>query len=108
MANVYRTALNPPSKHYDFDTTNEARADWAERAIKNGCDAEADSLDLTEHPEVVYQDLKDLVSNLIHFCHRAGIEWDEVESAAVDAAIGDLEDGPEAKRDAERFPEVST
>ena len=80
---------------------NEGRADWAEQAIVNGSDAEAQVVD---EPGLVYQDVSDLLANIIHFCVRAGIDWDDVVGHAETAAQGDLEDGPETARDTERFP----
>jgi hypothetical protein len=103
----YRTENPHVGRHYDGATTNEARADWAESAIAHGCDAEAQRVDEPHVADCAYQDVKDLLSNLVHFCHRAGIEWEDVVDAAESAAEGDLEDGPEAKRDTERFPERS-
>ena len=86
---------------YNFDAQNESRADLAEWSIAVGSDREGE-----EHPELVEQDTADAVANIIHFCARAGLDWDAVVRRAESAARGDLEDGPEAVRDAERFPEA--
>lgn len=94
----YRTAHSLP-------LDNEGRADWAEQAIVNGSDAEAQDLDLNEYPQTVEQDVSDLLANVIHFCIRAGLDWDSVVERAERAAVGDLEDSPETVRDADRFPD---
>jgi hypothetical protein len=49
-------------------------------------------------------DVSDLLGNLIHFCARAGVSWDAMVDKAERAVEGDREDGPEAVRDTDRFP----
>jgi hypothetical protein len=94
--NDYRTNIV-----YDFDDQNESRADQAEWALAVATDRNGeDKLDETG----VFTDVSDLVGNLIHFCARAGLDWSDVCAHGEHAAEGDLSDGPEAKRDSDRFP----
>lgn len=84
---------------YDFDTQNESRADQAERALAVATDRNGE-----DDPADVLADVSDLLANVIHFCARAGLDWDALVGQAERAASGDLEDGPEAVRDTDRFP----
>jgi phosphoribosyl-ATP pyrophosphohydrolase len=83
------------------ETQNESRADLAEKALTVATDRNGE-----QHPSDVATDVSDLLAHLIHFCARAGLEWDELVGKAERAAEGDLEDGPEAARDTDRFPDA--
>lgn len=93
-AKTYRTDVR-----YDFDAQNESRADRAEWALAVATDRSGES-DASE----THLDVSDLLGNLMHFCVRAGLDFDEMVASAKRAAEGDLEDGPETKRDTDRFP----
>lgn len=49
-------------------------------------------------------DLLYALAHLMHFCRRAGIDWDAAVEQAAGYAVSDLEDGPPVKRDTDRFP----
>jgi hypothetical protein len=82
-----------------IDAQNERHADLAEVAIAAATDQLGE-----RGPDDVFTDVADTVAHVIHFCHRAGIDWDAVVEKAADWATGDLTDGPPAKRDTDRFP----
>jgi hypothetical protein len=82
---------------------NESRADSAEAMLAVGSDKLGEKEE--ERPSGVFTDVSDALAHFVHFCARAGLDFDEVVDKAVRAAQGDLEDGPEAARDTERFPE---
>jgi hypothetical protein len=89
---------------YNFNDQNESRADQAERVLAIGTDrngeCEADA-------RGVFTDVSDLLANMRHFCDRAGIDYDAVSDHSRNAYEGDLaEDGPIAKRDTDRFPDL--
>jgi hypothetical protein len=100
---IYSTPLALTAT-YDSPTRNEHRADLAEAAISCATDAEAQDVERDDIHAAAYQDVSDLLANLIHFCHRAGLDWETLLGSAERAAEGDLEDGPEAARDTDRFP----
>lgn len=81
----------------DEDNVNEVRADLGEAAVLVGCIDSAADDDWDAH-------VSDALANVIHFCHRAGVDAADLFNNAVRSAEGDLEDGCEAKRDAGRFP----
>lgn len=84
---------------YDMREQNESRADLAEWALVvatdcNGQDAAQD----------VFLDVSDLIANLMHFCQRAGLDWDDVQEHGLNGFQGDAADGPPVQRDKQRFP----
>lgn len=91
----YRDALNSDR----MTDPNEARADDAEFALKATTDRNGE-----DEPNGVFTDVSDLLAHVVHFCARAGIDFEAVVDHAAHAAQGDLEDGPEAARDTDRFP----
>jgi hypothetical protein len=81
-----------------IDAQNERHADLAEMAVaqrrtRRRSDAAG-----------VFTDVADTLAHLIHFCRRAGIDWDAAVEKAAEYATGDLTDGPPVKRDTDRFP----
>lgn len=84
---------------YDRSAQNESRADLAEAALRVATDRNGEA-----HVADVFLDVSDLVGNLIHFCARAGLDWTDACAHGEHGAIGDLEDGPTAARDTDRFP----
>lgn len=100
----YRTDTISPAAY--LKRGNEARADVAEAMLAVGSDRLAECEE--EAPNGAFTDVSDTLAHFVHFCARAGIDFDEVVAHAERAAMGDLEDGPEAARDAERFPERVT
>lgn len=82
------------------ETQNESRADLAEAMLAVGTDRNGENAD-----EDVATDVSDALANLAHFCVRAGLDFGALVDKASNAATGDLEDGPEAARDTDRFPE---
>lgn len=94
---MYRTDTN-----YQHDETqNESRADKAEEILAEFSDKNAE----TDGTAGVFTDVSDVLAHFIHLCARAGLDFDEIVASAERAAQGDLEDGPEAARDDDRFPE---
>ena len=91
----YRT--NTP---YEFDKQNESRADRAEWALAVSTDRNGET-DVGD----TYLDISDLVGNLMAFCDRTGIAWDDVCAHGERGYEGDSEDGPRAVRDTDRFPD---
>lgn len=92
------------SARYTHDETrNESRANVAEKILSAHSDRNAEDED--SPTQGAFLDVTDVLADFIHFCARAGLEWDEVVDKAARSHAGDLEDGPEAKRDTERFPE---
>lgn len=84
----------------DYDDTariNEARADLGQAAVMVGCVDWHSDADWEAH-------VSDAVANVVHFCRRAGVDPDLLVESALRSAAGDLDDGPEATRDATRFP----
>jgi len=78
---------------------NEQRADRATAILARGTDnAAAD-----DGTAGLFTDMSDLIADLIHLCARAGLDFEDVVAHAETAAAGDLEDGPEARRDTERW-----
>jgi hypothetical protein len=88
------------SARIDYDDDggiNESRADLGQSAVMVGCvDWHADE-DWGSH-------VSDAVANVVHFCRRAGLDPEALMQSVLQSAEGDLEDGPEASRDAVRFP----
>jgi hypothetical protein len=92
--NDYRTNIA-----YDHGHQNESRADRSEWMLAVSSDRSGEN-----EPSEVATDVSDALANLAHFCVRAGLDFDALVDHAKHAAIGDLEDGPEALRDTVRFP----
>lgn len=88
---------------YNHDATqNESRADKAEEILAEFSDKDGESDDGIGG---VFTDISDVLAHFVHLCARAGLDFDEVVDKAGRAAEGDLEDGPEAARDKDRFEE---
>jgi hypothetical protein len=94
----YRT-----DREYDFNDQNESRADEGEHALSVATDRNAEM-----DPADAFTDVSDLVGNLMAFCDRAGIDWQQVREHGEHAYQGDGEDGPRAQRDPARFPAAPT
>jgi hypothetical protein len=84
---------------HEFGIANEVRANRGQAAVMVGCP------DYAIGKNGIDTDVKDALSNIVHFCRRAGIDVQSVFDRALFAAEGDLEDGDEAERDAVNFPE---
>jgi hypothetical protein len=83
---------------YDDEArVNETRADLGQAAVMVGCVDWHSDEDWEAH-------VSDAVANVVHFCRRAGLDPETLLQSALRSADGDLEDGPEAPRDAVRFP----
>lgn len=95
---IYRT----DTPYHQDERQNESRADKVEEILAKFSDHNGDSEDGTAG---VFTDISDVLAHFVHFCARAGLDFDEAVDAAQRAAQGDLEDGPEAARDEDRFPE---
>jgi hypothetical protein len=93
------TEYRPRSRRDASQPANERRADLAEAMLLTGTDCEGE-----RNAELVATDVSDALSHFIHLCRRAGLDWRATVDRAERAAIGDLEDGAEAKRDSDRFP----
>ena len=85
---------------YDFADQNESRADRAEWALAVATDSNVEH-DGGEGAEL---DVSDLLANVMHFCDRAGLDFESIVDRAERSYQGDSEDGPDTKRDTERFP----
>lgn len=83
------------------DASNEVRADRAEAILSQYSDRNAE----TDGIHGVATDVSDVLADFLHFCERAGLDFDALTDKARSDARGDLEDGPEARRDAQRFPD---
>lgn len=92
------------SYEYDTNRQNESRADSVEVALRLG-DRNAEAAAGGAIHGEVETDVSDLLANVIHFCARAGIAFEQCVDRATGMAEGDLEDGPEAQRDRSRFPD---
>jgi hypothetical protein len=80
-----------------IDAQNERHADLAEMAVAAASGRHA-------RQDGVFTDVADTLAHIIHFCRRAGIDWDAAVEKAAEYATGDLTGGPPVKRDTDRFP----
>lgn len=51
-----------------------------------------------------FTDASEVLANIIHFCNRAGLDFEAVVSEARATARDDHASGPEARRDFQRYP----
>lgn len=78
----------------DASLRNERRADLAEIALWPDQD-----------PRDAGASVCNLLANLVHFCRRAGIDWDTCVCIAPEMADLDLDDAPDVARDLNAYPE---
>jgi hypothetical protein len=72
---------------------NEDRADAGEAMLREY----SDNAVVTDGTDGLFTDMSDVVAHLVHLAARAGVDFDAVVAHAKRAAVGDLEDGPEAE-----------
>jgi hypothetical protein len=99
---TYRETYSLPI-YGDGTNANEVRADRAEAILSGFSDRNGE-----DDPGSVYLDVADVVTDLAHFCARAGLDFDSIMSKVRSDQVGDLEDGPEAARDTVRWPTTHT
>lgn len=89
-----------PNREYE-QTANEVRASWGEAAVMFGCP------DYATGGNGITTDITDALSNIAHFCDRAGVNVEDVFAAGIRSYHGDSECGPPCLPDPERYPDAA-